>query len=243
MTVGGVRPALLVLLGVVGCVLLIGCANVANLLLARATARRRELAVRVALGAGRGRLLLQSLSDCAVLAVLGGAGGLLLGYWGMRVLTALGPQDTPRLQEVAFGAPVYVVVVVLAVTAACLIGIVPILTAAPTSVAAALKHGGRSEDGDLGRSARSWLIGAEVALTLALLVGASLLLRSFIALRHVDLGFQAERVLTADLISALPDSPKRAVPGSVSLSTSTRWCRSSPPFPASRLPAGSPACR
>jgi putative ABC transport system permease protein len=199
-TVGEVRPALLVLLGVVGCVLLIGCTNVANLLLARATARRRELAVRVALGAGRGQLLLQSLSDCAVLAVFGGAGGVLLGYWGMRVLTTLGPQDTPRLQEVAFGGPVYVLVVVLGVTAACLIGIVPILTAAPASMAAALKHGGRGEDGGAGRSARSWLIGAEVALTLVLLVGASLLLRSFIALRHVDLGFQAERVLTADLI-------------------------------------------
>ena len=114
----------------------------------------------MALGAGRGRLLLQSLSDCAVLAVLGGVGGLLLGYLGMRLLTTLGPQDTPRLQEVAFGAPVYVLVAVLGVTAAFLIGMVPILTTAPTSVAGALKHGGRSEDGGVGRSARSWLIGA-----------------------------------------------------------------------------------
>ena len=211
-TIGSVRPALLVLLGVVGCVLLIGCTNVANLLLARATARRRELAVRVALGASRGRLLRQSLSDCAVLAVLGGAGGLLLGYWGMRVLTALGPQDTPRLQEVAFGAPVYVLVAVLAVTAACLIGVVPMVTAAPVSVAAALKQGARTGDGGLGRSARSWFIGAEVALTLVLLVGASLLLRSFIALRHVDLGFDTDRVLTADLVLGTARFPEASRP-------------------------------
>ncbi len=240
---GGVRPALLVLLGVVGCVLLIGCTNVANLLLARATARRHEIAVRVALGAGRGRLLLQSLSDCAVLTVLGGAGGLLLGYWGMRLLTTLGPQDTPRLQEVVFGAPVYVLVIVLGVTAAFLIGMVPTLTAAPTSVAAALRHGGRSEDGGVGKSTRSWLIGAEVALTLVLLVGASLLLRSFIALRHVDLGFQAERVLTADLILSTARFPTQAVPGSASRSTLTKCCPSSPHFPASKLPAGLLACR
>ena len=219
--VGGVRPALLVLLGVVGCILLIGCANVANLLLARATSRRREIAVRVALGAGRGRLLRQSLSDCSVLALAGGAGGMVLGYWGMRILTSLAPPDTARIHEAGFGAPVLGLVAVLAVLATCLIAIVPIVTAGPASALAALKDGARGGprrgwrsgvDSGVRRSARSWLIGAEVAVTLVLLVGAALLLRSFVALRHVDLGFNADQVLTADLMLSTGRFPDASRP-------------------------------
>jgi predicted permease len=193
----GIRGALLMLLAMVGLVLLAACANVASLMLARGAARRRDIAVRVALGAGRRHLLRERLMETAVLATLGGTIGVIAGYWGMRLLVSLAPADIPRLAEVSFNGRV------LACTAA-----VTILTAVVTTVLPALPRARRvlealqssrvATPSSIARS-RGWLVGAQVAVTMVLLVGAALLLRSFVALRGVDLGFDSTSVTTVDL--------------------------------------------
>lgn len=193
-----VRPALLVLLATVGCVLLVACANVANLMLARATARRHEMAVRKALGATARALMRQWLAEGVLIACAGGASGLLLAHGVTSVLIALAPGDMPRLEEIAIGGPVLMFVVALSLGTALLMGLAPMLQSRGVAVQDALKRGGRTASGGPGRTMRGCLIGAEVALTFVLLVSAGLLLRSFVELRSVDLGFEPHGVLTAD---------------------------------------------
>jgi predicted permease len=194
-TVGEVQPALWTLLGGVGFVLLIACANIGNLLLARATARRSELAVRSALGASGGRLVRQLLTESAALAVVGGVLGLLLATWLLSLLRTLGPADLPRLEHVVLDGRVLAVSALITLGAGIAFGLVPALDTARSNLQGWLKESGRAVGGAGGRL-RDALVVAEVTLAVVLLVGAGLLIRSFGRLMRVDPGFQAERVLT-----------------------------------------------
>jgi putative ABC transport system permease protein len=207
---GDVRPALLILLGAIGLVLLIACANVANLLLARAVARYRETAIRQALGAGRIRLIRQFLTESVLLALLGGATGLLLAVWGISVLVALGPQTIPRLTETVIDNRVLGFTFALAFLTGIISGMAPALQASRAELNQTLKEGGtRSTTGDHGKHVRSLLVVSEIALALVLSVGACLLIRSFLHLQQVDPGFQPEKVLT---LSMLVDQSKYRKP-------------------------------
>jgi len=198
--VGKVRPALLVLCGAVGCLLLISCANVAALLSVRAAARRREMAIRAALGAGRGRVVRQLITESLLLAVAGGAGGWLLARWGVGLLLSVGPADLPRLESLSFDGRVFGFTVVLALATGLLFGLLPALQVARPDLTDALKDGGKGATESAGqRRVRGWLVTAEVALAVVLLVGAGLLLRSFAKLTAVDPGFRPEHVIAADL--------------------------------------------
>jgi len=195
---GDTRPTLLVLLGLAGCVLLIACGNVATLAVARATARRHETAVRVALGAGMPRLLRQWAAEGLLLAVLGGAAGLVVGYWSNRLLLAIAPADIPRLDEVAFGGPVLAFLLLVTCATGVLVGLAPALRARDTNPLDAM----RSRTGAAGSASprtREWLVGAQVALTFVLVVASALLLRSFENLRSTDLGFRRHDILSAEL--------------------------------------------
>jgi putative ABC transport system permease protein len=196
MQVENVRPVLLVLLGAVGCVLLIACVNVANLMLVRAAGRERELAVRLALGAGRGRIVRQLLTESLLIAALGGAAGLLLGAWGISGLTALVPRDLVQLDQVRLNQTVLLFTLLVSVLTGLLFGLLPALHAARTDLNAALKEGGRSTAGAAWERARKGLLVAEVGLALVLLVGAGLMLRTLHQLTRVNLGFNAENLLT-----------------------------------------------
>jgi putative ABC transport system permease protein len=198
--VGDVRPALLVLLGAVGLVLLIACANVANLLLARGEARQREVAVRLALGASRGRVLLQLLTESTVLAIAGAIGGVLLAWWGMKALLAVNPAAIPRLEEIQLDATVGLVTLGVAVLTGILFGLAPSIQLVRGQLQPSLKEGSRggSASGRRQRLGRSLVVG-EVALAVIVVIGAGLLLRSFRALRNVDPGFDPENVLVVDL--------------------------------------------
>ena len=206
---GPVRPALFVLLGAVAFVLLIACANVANLLLARATGRHRELAVRAALGAGRGRLIRQLLAESVVLAVAGGAAGLLLGWWALRLLRAVVAEQLPiqRLEMVGIDGWVLAFTAGASLVSGVVFGLVPALTASGKVLSDALKEGGRA--GTAGRSARArnTFVVVEVALALILLAGAGLLIRSFAQLMSVDPGFDTDRTITMRV--SLPGSRYR----------------------------------
>lgn len=202
--VGDSRRPLLVLLGAVACVLLIGCANVANLSLARAATRQREFAVRAALGAGRSVLLRQLLLENTLLAVVGGGLGVLLAWWGVAAFPAFAPDSLPRRDEISLSLPVLGFSVTISILTGLLFGLAPALQAWRTEVGEVLKDNARgSSDGRRRHGMRSALIIAEVALSLILLAGAGLLLRSFARLRDVDPGFRPEHVLTAHL--ALPE--------------------------------------
>jgi putative ABC transport system permease protein len=192
-TVRDVKPVLYTLLGAVGCVLLIACANLANLLLARATARSREISIRAALGAGRARLVRQLLTESVVLAVFGGILGVLLARWGLDALLALAPTSLPRITEIHLDFRVLLFSLALSVVTGLLFGIAPALLAARTDVNEALKQGtrGSTEGGARGRL-RSALVVIEVTFALVLLGGAGLLARSFMQLTHVDPGFVPE---------------------------------------------------
>jgi putative ABC transport system permease protein len=194
--VGGVRLGLFVLLGAVGLVLLIACVNIANLLLARASSRARELAVRRALGAERWRIVRQLLTESVLLAAGGGAVGLLIAEWGVSALKAIAPAGTPRLEDVAIDPRVLIFAAALTLATGVTFGLVPAWHASRETLTPALNQGGRGRMGDAGGRARRWLIVAELALALMLLVGAGLLVRTFIALQAADLGFNPDHVLT-----------------------------------------------
>ncbi|HKV13031.1 MAG TPA: ABC transporter permease [Thermoanaerobaculia bacterium] len=192
-----VRPALVILLVFVSFVLLIACANVANLLLARVAAREREIALRTALGAGRTRLIRQMLTETLVLFLAGGALGLLLAWWGTKALIALDPEGLPRTQEIGLDGGVLLFTLLVSLATGLLFGLVPALSAAGRQLAESLKEGGRALAGGVrGRAVRNLLVAGQVALTLVLLVGAGLLIRSFARLQAVDPGFKSEGVLT-----------------------------------------------
>jgi putative ABC transport system permease protein len=193
--VGSMRLALFVLLGAVGFVLLIACVNIANLLLARASGRLREIAVRRALGADRLRIVRQLLTESVLLALAGGALGVLAGLWGVSALKAIAPDGTPRVDEISIDRVVLGFAIVLSLGTGLLFGLVPAWHASRDQFTPALKQGGRGQTSDGGGRARRLLIVAEIALALMLLVGGGLLIRTFLALQNANLGFNPDRVL------------------------------------------------
>jgi putative ABC transport system permease protein len=203
---GDIRPALFVMLGAVAFVLLIACANVANLLLARATSRQRELAVRAALGAGRGRIIRQLLAESLVLAAAGGAAGLALAWWGLQLLRGLVADRIPiqRIEMAGIDGPVLMFTVAASLLSGVFFGLIPAFSAAGPGLNDSLKEGGRTGSGARGKHARSAFVVVEIALALVLLVGAGLLVRSFVRLMDVDAGFDTGQTVTMRV--SLPQS-------------------------------------
>jgi putative ABC transport system permease protein len=236
-TVGTIRNPLLVLLAGVAFVLLIAAVNVANLVLARSIARQKELATRVALGAGRARMIQQALTEGLCLAVAGGVAGLLLARWGVAALSALAPPDLPRVQEVVPDLRMLSVTIALSLISGVFVALLPALSALRVSPHAALQEHSRGAIGSaFRRRARAGLVVAEIALAVTLTIGAGLLLRSFTSLLSVNPGFQPEHLLTWQM--NLPDRVQtleqriafyrefldrmRALPGVVSVGGTSR---------------------
>jgi len=208
--VGDVRPALMVFLGAVGIVLLIACANVASLLLARAAARPKELAIRASLGASRSRIVRQLLAESMLLSVIGGAIGLAVAFWMLRAFVAFGPADIPRLDEVAIDVPMLTFTILLSVVTGLIFGLAPALRLSQTDSSLALQESGTRTAGTVQRQrARQVLVTGEIALALVLLIGAGLLIKSFIQLRQTPLGVEPQGVLTATV--TLPEASYRTV--------------------------------
>jgi putative ABC transport system permease protein len=203
--VGEVRPTLLTLLGAVGFVLLIACANVANLLLTRSAGRQREMAIRTALGAGRMRILRQLFTESTVLALAGGVVGLLLAMWGTRLIASYVPEGIPRMSELAIDARVLLFTLGASLLTGVFFGLAPALQSSDHNLTETLKEGERNSSRGRNR-AGSLLVISEVALTLVLLVGAGLLVKSFWRLSQVNPGFNPENVLAMQVaVSARPD--------------------------------------
>jgi putative ABC transport system permease protein len=209
--VGGMRTGLAILLGAVVFVLLIACANLATMLLARASARERELAIRVALGAGPWRLLRQMLTESVLLALAGAAGGVVLSIWGLELLKHIGARTVPRLADVNVDLVVLAITAAVAVGTGLLFGLIPALASAKPQLTEALKEGGRgSTTGARRNRLRNSLVVAEIALALVLLVGAGLLLKSYTRLQNIDPGFDRRNVLTAEVDLSDTKYPPRA---------------------------------
>ncbi len=212
--VGNTRTRLLMLLGAVGFVLLIACVNVAGLMLARAEARGREVAVRAALGAGRARLAVLMLAEAVSLAVIAGAAGLMVAWLGVAGLTAVAPADLPRLDEVGLNAPVLLFALGITGLTAVLFGLAPALTISLVNLSQALREGARGAAGSAGgQRVRAALVISECALAVMLLAGAGLLLRSLSSLRGVDPGFRTRGVLMMQLAASrtkYPEGPQVA---------------------------------
>jgi putative ABC transport system permease protein len=207
--VGSVRPALLVLLGAVGLVLLIACANVANLLLVRAEYRQREMAIRTALGAGRARLVRQLMVESTVLALAGGGLGLLIAWGATEVLLGLRPPDLPRFGEVSLDLHVLGFAFGATLLTGLIFGLAPALYTASLKPQAALRESGRSATAGAGRQRfRHSLVVLQMAIALVLLLGAGLLVRSFLRLLSVDPGFRTESVLTVDISISTSEYPE-----------------------------------
>ena len=194
--VGEIRPILIVLLAAVAFVLLIACANVANLLLSRAAARQKELALRAALGAGRMRLVRQMLTESVLLALMGGVLGVLLAYWGVQLLIGFGPDNIPRLSEISIDLGVLAFTFGISLLTGVLFGMIPALQASRPDLNDALKEGSRGSTGGRSRTLRNVFVVTEVALALILLIGAGLMIRSFMQLQSVETGLNPENVLT-----------------------------------------------
>jgi predicted permease len=210
--VAGIQPILLVLLGAVGFVLLIACVNVANLLLARSTTRRREFAIRAALGASQGRVVRQLLTESMMLALAGGGLGLLLAAWGTRTALALLPAALPRAQEIGLDIRVLVFTVAISVIAGVLFGMVPALRTSRQDLHDTLKEGSRSVSGVHHRTQNAFVV-VEMAMALVLLTGAGLMIRSLVRLWSVSPGFDSHNVLTFNV--SLPPSTAQASPDAI----------------------------
>jgi putative ABC transport system permease protein len=194
-----VRPVLLALLGAVGFVLLIACANVANLLLVRAASREREIAVRASLGSGRGRIIRQLLTESSLLAIAGAVVGVVLAWWGGRVLIAMRPETLPRLEEFGIDGPVLLFTAGATAVAALVFGLAPALKAVSSNLANSLRDRGSESGGASGNKLRTAMVVGEVALSLVLLIGTGLMFRTFSKLQAVSPGFESENVLTFNL--------------------------------------------
>ncbi|MEK6286992.1 MAG: ABC transporter permease [Acidobacteriota bacterium] len=194
------RTSLLILLAVVGCVLLIACVNVANLMLVRAAAREREMAIRLALGAGRFRLIRQLLTESLLLTIIGGSAGLLLAVWGIDLLKSIVPGDTPRLAGVQIDAGVLLFALSASLATTVICGLIPALQSSSADLQLALKESSRSATGGRrSRFVRNALVVSELALSLMLLIGAGLAIRSFMRVQQIDPGFKIDRLITMTL--------------------------------------------